>query len=60
MKARVEKMDQSNTTQLVIGEINPMIASLIEELPTSGEWTRYERELWGRVFLRTLDELYKV
>jgi hypothetical protein len=42
------------------GEINPVIASLIEEVRASGEWTRDERELWGRVFLRTLDKVYKV
>jgi hypothetical protein len=40
--------------------MNPVIASLIEELPASGEWTRDERELWGRVFLRTLGKLYEV
>jgi len=53
-------MDQPNTTQLLAGEINPVIGSLIEKLPATGERTRDERELWGRVFLRTLDKLYKV
>lgn len=42
------------------GEINPVIASLIEELPANGEWTHDERALWTRVFLRTVDKLYKV
>lgn len=27
------------------GEINPLLASLIEELPASGEWSREERYL---------------
>lgn len=42
------------------GEINPLIAALIEDLPPSGEWTRDEHDLWARVFLRTVDKLYKV
>jgi len=42
------------------GEINPLLASLIEELPATGEWTRDEHDLWARVFLRTVDKLYKV
>jgi hypothetical protein len=40
------------------GEINPFLASLIEELPADGEWTRDEHDLWMRLFQRTLDKLY--
>ena len=42
------------------GETNPLLATLVEELPATGEWTREERNLWTRWFLRTLDKLYKV
>lgn len=42
------------------GEINPLLSTLVEELPATGEWTREERDLWTRWFLRTLDKLYKV
>lgn len=42
------------------GDINPLLASLIEELPATGEWTRDERDLWVRVFQRMVDKLYKV
>ena len=42
------------------GEMNPVLATLGEELPATGEWTREERDLWTRWFLRTLDKLYKV
>jgi len=42
------------------GEMNPLLATLVEELPASGEWTRDERDLWMRLFQRTLDKLYKV
>jgi len=42
------------------GEINPLLASLIEDLPVTGEWTREEHDFWLRYFLRTLDKLYKV
>jgi hypothetical protein len=56
------KMDQqqpiSQTNQA--GEINPLIAALIEDLPATGEWTRDEHDLWARVLLRTVDKLYKV
>jgi hypothetical protein len=34
------------------GEINPLLATLVEELPTTGEWTREERDLWTRVSSR--------
>ena len=54
------KMDQPTAHQTLEGDINPIIASLIEELPASGEWTRDEHDLWARVFLRTVDKLYKV
>jgi hypothetical protein len=40
--------------------LNPLLASLIEELPVTGEWTRDEHALWMRLFQRTLDKLYKV
>jgi hypothetical protein len=43
-----------------VGEINPLIAALIEDLPATGEWSRDEHDLWKRVFLRTVDKLYKV
>ena len=42
------------------GELNPLLASLIEELPATGEWTRDEHDLWMRLFSRTLDKVYKV
>ncbi|HKM99615.1 MAG TPA: hypothetical protein VJX23_03810 [Candidatus Binataceae bacterium] len=42
------------------GEVNPLLASLIEELPATGEWTRDEHDLWMRLFQRTMDKLYKV
>ena len=41
-------------------ELNPLLASLIEELPVSGEWSREEHDFWTRIFLRTVDKLYKV
>lgn len=37
-----------------------LLASLIEELPATGEWTRDEHDLWMRIFVRTVDKLYKV
>lgn len=46
--------------QQLSGEINPAIAVFIEELPASGEWTREERDFWTRIFLRTLDRVYKI
>ena len=52
------KMDQTNTTPHSTGEINPLIASWIEELPESGEWTRDEHDSWMRVFQRVVDKLY--
>ncbi len=51
-------MEQTPIVQT--GEINPLIAALIEDLPATGEWTRDEHDLWARVFLRTVDKLYKV
>ena len=55
------KMEQQIHQQLTpAGDINPLLASLIEELPTTGEWTRDEHDLWIRLFQRTLDKLYKV
>jgi len=45
--------------QTSTSETNPLIAALIEELPSSGEWTREEHDLWARLFLRTVDKLYK-
>jgi len=55
-------MDQSNTThtQPATGELNPFLASLMEELPASGEWSRDEHDMWMRWFQRTVDKLYKV
>jgi hypothetical protein len=52
-------MDQP-TTQTWTGEINPLLALWIEELPESGEWTRDEHDSWMRVFQRVVDKLYKV
>jgi len=40
--------------------LNPMLLSLIEELPATGEWSRDERDLWARLFLRMVDKTYKV
>jgi hypothetical protein len=54
------KMDQPNATQIAAGELNPMLLSLIEELPATGEWSRDERDLWARLFLRMVDKTYKV
>ncbi|MFZ2060677.1 MAG: hypothetical protein WAU82_06680 [Candidatus Binatus sp.] len=54
------KMDQQFGSQTSDSEINPLIASWIEELPASGEWTRDERDSWIRVFQRVVDKLYKV
>ena len=54
------KMEQSNTTQVATGELNPVLLSLIEELPSTGEWSRDERDLWTRLFLRMVDKAYKV
>ena len=54
------KVDQTNITQALTGEINPVLASLLEELPASGEWSRDERDLWTRLFLRMVDKTYKV
>lgn len=54
------KMEQPNTTQTTAGELNPMLLSLIEELPATGEWSRDERDLWARLFLRMVDKTYKV
>jgi hypothetical protein len=45
------KMDQPT---IEAGEINPLLASLIEELPASGEWSREEHDFWTRIFLRTV------
>ncbi len=41
-------------------EINPAIAAFIEDLPPDGEWTQAERDVWARIFLRTLDKIYKI
>lgn len=54
------KMEQVTVSQTCPSEINPLIAALIEDLPATGEWTRDEHDLWARVFLRTVDKLYKV
>jgi len=53
-------MEQPNNTLTTTGELNPQLASLIEELPASGEWSRDEHDLWTRWFMRTLDKVYKV
>jgi len=53
-------MEQQNQQLAPSGEINPFLASLIEELPADGELTRDEHDLWMRLFQRTLDKLYKV
>jgi hypothetical protein len=53
-------MVQPNTIQLFAGDINTVIASLIEELPASGEWSGDEHDFWTRIFLRTLDKIIKV
>lgn len=57
-EGRARKMETS--LQELSGEINPAIAVFIEELPASGEWTREERDFWTRIFLRTLDRVYKI
>lgn len=43
-----------------LGEIDPAIGDFIEELPPKGEWTREERDFWARMFLKTLDRVYKI
>jgi len=53
-------MDHPTAIETSAGDINPLIASWIEELPASGEWTRDEHDTWARVFLRIVDKLYKV
>ncbi|MGA7873263.1 MAG: hypothetical protein WCA22_20420 [Candidatus Binatus sp.] len=53
------KMEQT-ITQTSTGEINPLLASLLEELPASGEWSREEHDLWARVFWRTVEKLVKI
>jgi len=54
------KMEQPPViNQTSTSDTNPLIAALIEELPSSGEWTREEHDLWARLFLRTVDKLYK-
>ncbi|MGO9449703.1 MAG: hypothetical protein ACLQDV_01470 [Candidatus Binataceae bacterium] len=41
------------------GELNPLLAALIEELPASGsEWPREAKDQWLRILQRTLDRLY--
>jgi hypothetical protein len=55
-----QRMDQQNVGQSSTGEINALIASWLEELPASGEWTRDEHDSWMRVFQRVVDKLYKV
>ena len=42
------------------GEMNPLLTALIEELPPTGEWSRDEHDFRTRVFLRTVDKLYRV
>lgn len=54
------KMETPNVSQTSTGEMNPLIAALIEELPVEGEWTRDAHDFWLRVFTRTVDKLYKV
>jgi hypothetical protein len=54
------KMETPNVFISSSGELSPLIAALIEELPTTGEWSRDERDFWARIFLRTVDKLYKV
>jgi hypothetical protein len=42
------------------GELDPMLATLLEALPPSGsEWSRDAREQWLRILHRALDRLYK-
>ncbi len=53
-------MDTPAGQQASLGEINPALESLFEELPSAGEWTQDEHDWWTRVFLRTLDKLYKI
>ncbi len=53
------KMDQT-VIQTSEGEMNPLLASLLEELPANREWSREQHDFWTRVFLRTVDKLYKV
>ena len=52
-------MERSNVTQTSTGEMNPLLAVLIEELPATGECSR-DDHFRTRVFLRTLDKLYRV
>lgn len=55
------KMEQPNVTPIMPGELNPLLVSLIEELPASGEWpSREEKDFWTRLFLKVVDKLYKV
>jgi hypothetical protein len=37
-----------------------LLAARIEELPATVEWSCDEHDFWTRVFLRTVDKLYKV
>jgi hypothetical protein len=34
--------------------------ALVEDWAAAGEWTCNEHDLWVRVFLRTVDKLYRV
>jgi hypothetical protein len=42
------------------GELDPMLAMVLEELPPTGsEWSREAREQWLRILQRALDRVYK-
>jgi len=42
------------------GELDPMLATLFEDLPPSGsEWPRDARDQWLRILQRTIDRVYK-
>jgi hypothetical protein len=53
------KMDVSRTPT-PSGDLDPMLATLFEELPASGsEWSRDARDQWLRILQRAFDRVYK-
>jgi len=54
------RQSSSYVIQTSTGEMNTLLASLIEELPANGGWTRDEHDMWMRWFQRTVDKPYKV
>lgn len=53
------KMEISHTPA-PSGDLDPMLATLFEDLPPSGsEWSRDAREQWLRILQRAFDRVYK-